>query len=58
MGVSRYDKEFEKWGVYEIMSFEKLLNGGMVEWGRALGYSRADIVGMVEEVYEGIRKTL
>ena len=30
----------------------------MVEWGRTLGYSREDIMGMVEEVYEGIRKTL
>lgn len=40
------------------MSFKKLLNRGMVEWGRTLGYSREDIVGMVEEVYEDIRKTL
>lgn len=30
----------------------------MVEWGKTLGYSREDVVGMVEEVHEGIRKTL
>lgn len=40
------------------MNFKKLLNRGMVEWGRTLGYSREDIIGMVEEVYEDIRKTL